>query len=55
MTVSQQEYIGHLSTVSAFLRLAAEDRQDVLRLVLELVPAEVTLDASVVLQLARRR
>jgi|SRR6478672_776366 len=55
VTVSQQEYIGHLSTVSAFLRLAAEDRQDVLRLVLELVPAEVTLDASVVLQLARRR
>ncbi len=55
VTVSQQEYIGHLSTVSAFLRLAAEDRQDVLRQVLELVPAEVTLDASVVLQLARRR
>ncbi len=53
--VSQREYVGHLSTISAFLRLAAEDRQEVVRLVLGLVPAEVTLDASVVLQLARRR
>ena len=55
MTVSQQEFAGHLSTISAFLRLAAEDRREVLRLVSELVPAQVTLDASVALQLARRR
>ena len=55
VTVSRQEYAGHLSTISAFLRLGAEDRQDVLRLVLELVPDQVALDASVDLQLARRR
>ena len=55
VTVSQQEYAGHLSTISAFLRLAAEDRHEVLRLVSELVPAQVALDASVDLQLARRR
>ncbi len=55
VTVPQEEYVGHLSTISAFLRLGAEDRQEVLRRVLELVPAQVTLDASVVLQLARRR
>lgn len=55
VTVSQKEYAGHLTTISAYLRLGVEDRQDVLRKVSEIVPAQVRLDASVALQLARRR
>jgi SAM-dependent methyltransferase len=54
VVVSQKEYVGHLSTISAFLRLDLEDRQDVLRKVSALIPAQVRLDASVSLQLARR-
>lgn len=55
VTVSQKEYVGHLTTISAYLQLGVEDRQDVLRKVSEMVPAQVRLDASVGLQLARRR
>ncbi len=55
VTVSQKEYVGHLTTISAFLLLTTEARQDVLRRVSELVPDQVRLDASVALQLARRR
>ena len=55
VTVSQKEYVGHLTTISAFLLLTIEGRQDVLRRVSELVPEQVRLDASVALQLARRR
>ena len=54
VVVSQKEYVGHLSTVSAYLMLGLEDRQEVLRKISELVPAQVRLDASVSLQLARR-
>jgi hypothetical protein len=55
VVVPQKEYVGHLSTLSAYLRLPAEDRREVLRRITELVPAQVRLDASVQLQLARRR
>ncbi len=54
VVVSQKEYAGHLSTISAYLRLTVEEQQDVLRAVAELVPVQVRLDASVALQLARR-
>jgi trans-aconitate methyltransferase len=54
VVVSQKEYVGHLTTISAFLGLAIEDQADVLRTVAELVPGQVRLDASVTLQLARR-
>ena len=54
VVVSRKEYVGHLSTLSAYLRLSYEERQDVLRKVSELVPTPVRLDASVLLQLARR-
>jgi trans-aconitate methyltransferase len=54
VVVTQKEYVGHLSTISAYLRLPLEEQQDVLRAVAELVPAQVRLDASVALQLARR-
>ena len=50
-----QEYVGYLSTLSTFLRLAVWDREKVLRAVAEVLPAELLVDASVHLHLARRR
>ncbi len=38
VVVSQKEYVGHLSTLSAYLRLSYEDRQDVLRMVVRARP-----------------
>jgi trans-aconitate methyltransferase len=55
VVVTQKEYVGHLSTLSAYLRLPVEEQQDVLRTVAGLVPGQVRLDAGVRLHLARRR
>ena len=54
VTLSQQEYVGHVTTLSAFLRLSWPDRQRVLGLAFDLLPEQVLVDASVELHLARR-
>lgn len=50
----RREYVGYLSTVPDYRRLAARDQSDVLRRVGELLPATVRLDVPVRLHLARR-
>jgi trans-aconitate methyltransferase len=52
--VPRKEYLGYLSTLSAFLQLSPADRQDVLRRVADVVPAQVALDLTVRLHLGRR-
>jgi SAM-dependent methyltransferase len=54
MSVSDREYVGYLSTLSTLLDLAPDVRQDVLRRTAELLPAQVRLDLTVRLLLARR-
>jgi SAM-dependent methyltransferase len=53
--LTAQEYVGYLSTLPTFARLAVWDREKVLRAVAEVLPAELLVDASVHLCLARRR
>lgn len=53
--LTAQEYVGYLSTLSSFLRLPVWEREKVLHAVAETLPAEVLVDASVHLHLARRR
>jgi SAM-dependent methyltransferase len=55
MTATAEEYVGHLSTVSAYLQLPAPDREQVFRRILDVLPADVTLVADLTLHLARRR
>ena len=53
-TVSAEFYIGHLSTVSAYLQLDAPARDEVLRRILEVLPQQVSVAADITLHLARR-
>ncbi|MFJ4186749.1 class I SAM-dependent methyltransferase [Kitasatospora sp. NPDC089509] len=54
-TIGAAEYVGHLSTVSAYLMLSAETREEVFRRILAVLPARVELDADITAHLARRR
>lgn len=49
-----REFVGYVSTVSAYLQLPFDDLQDVLRRVAGVLPAQVRVDNSVRLLLARR-
>ncbi|TDD58784.1 class I SAM-dependent methyltransferase [Kribbella antibiotica] len=55
LTISAEEYVGHLSTVSAYVMLAPTDRDEVFRRTLEVLPESVELDAQVHVHLARRK
>ncbi|WP_344151342.1 class I SAM-dependent methyltransferase [Kribbella yunnanensis] len=55
LTISAQDYIGHLSTVSAYLMLEADVRDEVFRRILAVLPDTVELDAQIHAHLARRR
>lgn len=54
VAISAEDYVGHLSTISAYLQLSP----DVLALILDrirrVLPGEVTLDGDLTLHLARR-
>jgi hypothetical protein len=53
-TSTAREYVGHLSTVSAYLSLPDPVRADVLDRILQVLPARVALQADITLHLARR-
>lgn len=50
----QREYIGYLSTLSAYLQLASAQREDLLRRVAGVVPAQIRVDLTLGLVLGRR-
>jgi SAM-dependent methyltransferase len=52
---SAGDYVSHLSTISAYLELAATVRSQVFDRILEVLPARVELVADLTLHLARRR
>lgn len=54
LTMSADDFIGHLSTVSAYLVLPAADRDEVLRRILDVLPARVAIVADIIAHLARR-
>lgn len=55
LTMSGREYVDHLSTVSAYLVLPAEQREQVFRRILRVLPERVELTADITVHLARRR
>ncbi|GAA1557228.1 class I SAM-dependent methyltransferase [Kribbella sancticallisti] len=54
LTISADEYIGQLSTVSAYVMLQPADREQVFRRILQVLPQTVELNAEVHAHLARR-
>jgi SAM-dependent methyltransferase len=54
LTMSAQDYIGQLSTISAYVMLPAADRDEVFRRILQVLPETVEVDAEVTAHLARR-
>ena len=53
-TLSARDYVGHLSTVSAYLQLPADQRHGALERILAVLPDPVELTADITLHLARR-
>ncbi|MGW6280047.1 class I SAM-dependent methyltransferase [Kribbella sp. NPDC055071] len=54
VTVTAEDYVGQLSTVSAYVLLEPADRDEVFRRTLEALPKTVELDAQIHVHLARR-
>ena len=55
LTMSAQDYVGYLSTVSAYLELPAPVQEQVYARILAVLPATVDVDADLTVHLARRR
>jgi SAM-dependent methyltransferase len=54
-TMSARNYVGHLSTISAYLELPAAEREQVLSLIMRVLPDRVAIAADISVHLARRR
>jgi SAM-dependent methyltransferase len=54
-TLSAREYVGHLSTISAYLELPVSVRERVFDRILAVLPERVELNADLTLHLARLR
>jgi SAM-dependent methyltransferase len=54
LTLSARGYVGHLSTISAYLGLPAPDREQVLGQITQVLPEAVDIAADITVHLARR-
>jgi SAM-dependent methyltransferase len=54
-TVSARDYVGYLSTVSAYLMLPAADQDEIFSRILRVLPETVEVNADIIAHLARRR
>jgi len=55
LTMSAHDYVGHLSTVSAYLELPASEQELVFSRIMQALPETVELVADITVHLARRR
>jgi SAM-dependent methyltransferase len=55
LTMSARDYIGHLSTISAYLQLQPSQREQVLGQIMQVLPEQVNVTADITVHLARRR
>jgi SAM-dependent methyltransferase len=55
LTMSAHDYVGHLSTVSAYLELPASEQEQVYRRIMQVLPETVEIAADITVHLARRR
>ena len=55
LTMSARDYIGHLSTISAYLELPAPDQEQVYSRIMLVLPETIQIAADITAHLARRR
>ncbi|MEU8080944.1 class I SAM-dependent methyltransferase [Catellatospora citrea] len=55
LTMSAHEYVGHLSTISAYLVLPTSEQEQVYSRIMQVLPETVEIAADVTVHLARRR
>ena len=55
LTMSARDYVGHLSTVSAYLELPTSDQEQVYSRIMQVLPDTVEIAADITVHLARRR
>jgi SAM-dependent methyltransferase len=55
LTLSARDYVGHLSTISAYLQLPAPEQEQVYRRIMQILPENVEIAADITVHLARRR
>jgi SAM-dependent methyltransferase len=55
LTMSASDYVGHLSTISAYLQLPAPEQAQVYARIRQALPETVALAADITVHLARRR
>jgi len=55
LTMSARDYVGHLSTISAYLELPASAQQQVYSRIEQVLPESVEIAADITVHLARRR
>ncbi|MFD7425641.1 class I SAM-dependent methyltransferase [Streptomyces sp. NPDC059818] len=55
LTISARDYVGHLSTISAYLVLPPPARKQVFSKIMQVLPRTVEISADVIVHLARRR
>jgi SAM-dependent methyltransferase len=55
LTFSARDYVGHLSTVSAYFELPASDQERVYSQIVQVLPETVEFAADITVHLARRR
>jgi SAM-dependent methyltransferase len=55
LTMTARDYVGHLSTISAYLELPMPAQEQIYRRVQQVLPETVEIAADIVVHLARRR
>jgi hypothetical protein len=55
LTMSARDYIGHLSTISAYIKLPAPEQEQVYSQIMQVLPETVEVAADIMVHLARRR
>jgi SAM-dependent methyltransferase len=55
LTMTAHDYVGYLSTVSAYLELPASVQEQVYDRIMQVLPETVEIDADITVHLARRR
>ncbi|MBT2394064.1 class I SAM-dependent methyltransferase [Streptomyces sp. ISL-1] len=55
LTMSARDYVGHLSTISAYLVLPALEQEQVFSQIMQVLPETVEIGADITVHLARRR
>jgi hypothetical protein len=55
LTMSARDYVGHLSTISAYLQLPISEQEQVYSRITQVLPETVEIAAEITVHLARRR